>query len=174
MAGRPKMRALQETMEELGEDWLFEKMADGETVSACAKEVGVSRQMLYLWVHQRPEREQAFKQARKLAAHALVDDAVEILDAAKASDSTLARERARFRQWMASKMNRESYGEEKAQVAVNLSVGMLHLTAVQDREARLQREKVGELVVEPVESVTTDPAPVLLPTAARIAALRGQ
>ncbi len=172
MAGQPKMKALRETMAELGEDWLFERMADGKTVTACAKEVGVSRQMLYLWVHQRPEREQAFKQARKLAAHALVDDAVQILDDAKASESTLARERAKFRQWMASKMNRESYGEEKAQVAVNLSVGMLHLTAVQNREARL-KAAADELVVEPaVESVEVSQAKLELPTAARIAALR--
>lgn len=44
-----------------------------------------------------------------------------------------ARERMKFRTWLAGKRDPEVFGEQQAAVQVNLNIGQLHLNALRNR-----------------------------------------
>ena len=144
MAGRPKLAAFEKHIAKIGgDDVVFEHIADGKSMVRVAELVGASsRGLLYTWMKnpKRPEREDKRKAARRISAHATAEDAGLILDAladeqvGTGPDVQLATSRAKYRQWLAGVRNREEYGDQSG-MTVNLSVGDLHLGALQRHSA---------------------------------------
>jgi AcrR family transcriptional regulator len=146
MAAQPILRALHARLIAEGRELGHDATADGEaeatyavvrhildglTMTAVAKALNCSRGLLYTWAttKKHPERWTAIEEARKIAAHGLVDDAQAILDESNPAMIAVDRERAKLKQWMASRYNRAAYGEDRANV-VSLSIGDLHIAAL--------------------------------------------
>lgn len=70
--------------------------------------------MVYRWVRSRPDFAARFDAARAAGAMALVDDCMDILDAAGPETISWARERANHRKWLASRMHPQLYGDSGA------------------------------------------------------------
>jgi hypothetical protein len=115
---------------------IYERIASGETLTKIAPEFGVSRQYLRDILAEGPERLDLFLSAQREAAHAFADQGMALLDEVDTASPTArenvakAREQARYRQWMASKLDRETFGDTPLTVNVPLSFGDLHLQAI--------------------------------------------
>jgi hypothetical protein len=112
-----------------GEDELFDRVASGERISSIIAQLRVSEGAFYAWTETTPERAEQFSRARARAAHALAEQGLEIVDNATVVEANLANVRARYRQWLASKWNQQTYGDNKNQVTVQLSINTAHLQA---------------------------------------------
>lgn len=100
------------------------------------------KSLLYQWIHRDPEREKAWKDARRRSAYAKADQAGELLeemsdDARRArsvggipaSEVTLVNQRVKYLQWLAGVSNDE-FKDTKAG-DININLGQLHLEALQ-------------------------------------------
>lgn len=139
MPGRPVLRKFSAHVEEAGGDHvILDRIAAGDYVTEIAREWGVSRYTLYAWRDDGgEERVEAWNHARELSAEAHVEDAEKILfeDAPpgiSSAEVSLRKEQANFKRWLASKRNREEYGDDRQAVNVNVTAGTLHLEALQE------------------------------------------
>jgi hypothetical protein len=166
MAGRPKEQKLLRTLRqraqrELGPkasglDYVVSWIESGKTIaelaSSGAKEMGesCSRSWLSGVLNRRPEDKARIAAARAEAAHALIEDAMNIADepAESTVDVQRNRLRAETRTKIASWWNREAYGD-KAAVAVSLDLGQLHLDALRARAVAQRTEPMKAEVVRP-------------------------
>jgi hypothetical protein len=158
MAGQPLKRKLIEELErraaalaeETGEpcsplDVIHDWVAAGRTMRDLTIELGravghqlsASSGILTTWVNGTPEGRAMLAQARQIAAHALAEETMDILE--DADDDKLALLKAKLRaennRWLAGKWNREAYGETP-QVQVNnnrFDIGQLHIDAMRQR-----------------------------------------
>jgi len=145
MVGQPIKDALiRQIDKEGGDEVVLSRVAAGERIKDIMADYGLSRTMFYQWVHANPEREQAYVIAQRLKAETLVEEAQDILDGQDTLDDDgnpvpvltsaevkVRQDRARFRQWLASKLDRETYGEQPAvQVGVTVNAGADHLDAL--------------------------------------------
>lgn len=146
MPGYPLRTRFEAHVESLGGDEVvFDQIAGGATMEEVAASFRgfiedrpdfPSRQWMYTWIHAGgEEREEAWKEAKEIAAHALVDEAGEILENDGKAPVTSAemqwlKQRANHAKWKAERFNPGEYGEEKQGVEVNLDVGNLHLDAL--------------------------------------------
>ena len=153
MSGRPFLQQISKSIESLGGDeWFFGRIINGDSMASIAETLECSRPLLYQWLDlKRDERRAALTEARRLAADAYVEDGQGILDRLAGTDATssevsLAIARAKYRQWRASRYNRELYGEPRTGVDLSISIGQLHLDALRAKGAMevLEREDVGE------------------------------
>ena len=137
MPGHPKLTALACAIDEAGGDEVvFDRIADGAYLTVVAEEWDVSSQLLRKWIRLDPDRVSAYNAAKHASADALIEDAGKVLkDASVISSQHIAKARALagFKQWLASKRDREQYGDEQAQINLNLSLGSLHLDALRTR-----------------------------------------
>lgn len=173
---RPKLQAFSSHLtrvfgsegDERGE-WggVFEAVADGQTMKSIAEGLGaylvegeirsVSRGMLYLWIDAGgAERKEAYKRSRLISAHSMADEATAILDGTDqvgitSSEVTSAVARANHRKWLASRYNREVYGETPAAL-INFNMGDLHLQALQAKGLPPSREQKEAAIEESVEA----------------------
>jgi transposase-like protein len=141
MAGRPMLERLARDIEarEGGEEYIFERLADGEPVGRVAESFGVSRRMLYTWrdMHgHEKRRRQKWDAALRASAEAHAEDGLEDLEKLTAEGNVptsaevqAATGRAKYRQWLASKRNPEQFGDRAMEL--NINFGQLHLDAVQ-------------------------------------------
>jgi hypothetical protein len=130
MPGQPKWRAFCAAVDE---DAVMECVADGQTLKAIGFTYGVSRSMMYRWVGADPDRKARYAAAKRASAEVLVEEAVALLDGAEPDrDSiTKAKAQAGIRQWLAERLDRAQYGEDKSQPVLQVNVGSLHLAALQ-------------------------------------------
>ena len=117
-----------------GEEGLFDQIGGGVKVSELIGALGVSEGAFYSWAETTPERSEEFTRARARAAHVLAEQGLAIVDGADAVTANLANVRARYRQWLAGKWNQQAYGENKAQVNVQVNITDAHLMANRYRE----------------------------------------
>lgn len=130
MAGQPILRELDNRIERLGGfEWLLEQVRDGKTYGQLALDLGCSRNLLDKWRSKRsPEEQKALRRAR---GNILVEEAQDIIDQADSpSAMSMAREKVRYRQWVAERVDREAWGAAPAP-QVNVTLNSLHLTALQ-------------------------------------------
>lgn len=149
MPGKPLQRRFEDHIEKLGGDQVvFDQIAGGATMEEVASSFRgfiddrpdfPSRSWMYVWINAdyvQPERREAWKEAKEIAAHALVDEAGDILDNDGEAPVTSAemqwlKQRAEHAKWRAKKFNPKEYGDETKQgVNVNLDIGNLHLEAL--------------------------------------------
>lgn len=118
-----------------GDDVIFDRIAGGQKVGDVMASYGRDRTFFYVWLKAGGEQRQAkYKAAQEIAADALVQEALDIVDEPVLipADAAAARNRADFRKWMAGKYNRNAFGEEKAQVNVGIGLGDLFVQALQE------------------------------------------
>lgn len=144
MAGTKKKRDLTVWIENLGGmEWLFDKVASGETVSSIARELGVNRAMLSFWMNN-SVRQKQYQEAKRLSASALVEQGLEILDNASFQEASLAKNRADYRKWLAS-MRDDQYADVTGG-SVTLSIEALHIGALQHANTKQQEKQVNNII----------------------------
>lgn len=120
---------------------ILERLASGETLQAIADSMpiprpdgtikAISRSFLFDFLNRKGYRE-AYHEAMKLHADAVVDQSIKIADETStdvAYAAPKARNQIQIRQWVAGRLNREKWGEQK-QVGVEVNIGALHLDAL--------------------------------------------
>ncbi len=126
-------------------------------LDAIAEEFNCSRSLLYRWLNMESERKEAWREAKRLSADALVEQAGELLDSAEeivgitSAKVSLRRERAAYRRWLASVRNREEYGESPSSVNVAVSLGDLHMQALLAGGGYASQKREPELLEAEVE-----------------------
>ena len=138
MPGRQRLQALGARIEgQGGEAVIFDRIADGETITAICRTYSVSRRMIYNWIHAGGEdREHGWKLAKELSAEAHAEKAGEVLEDVAGgiittADVSLAGKRSAYHQWLAGKRNRKEFGEDAGKVNVQVNVlADLHLDAL--------------------------------------------
>lgn len=153
MAGQPIKRALIAELERRGKledpplsglDYVCEWVAGGQTMRDLVRDVNVTTKLdlnldttlLSSYVNATKEGKQKMIQARAAAAHILAEQGMEILDDADEDRDAIAKAkgRAEYRRWLAGAWNREAYGQQQAQVSVNVNLAQLHIDAMRKRE----------------------------------------
>jgi len=120
---------------EAEEEEILAAVVAGDTINVIARRYKVCRRSVYNWIRAGGrERQARFDEARRESAAGLAEEAMEILDAPESAKdpatASMARERAKHRQWLASKYDRATFGEQPAQINVGFNVGALHLEAL--------------------------------------------
>ncbi len=136
MSGQPKRRKMEQQLEELGGiEWLCEQIADGRSLrEVAATDFECSRWLIQRWVHADPDRQACYEAAKREGAAAMVEEGKTLLDTAD-EHSTAAVQKARFRadyrKWYAGVLDRKGFGPPNQRTEVNLTIGELHLAALQ-------------------------------------------
>jgi hypothetical protein len=128
------------TRDELGPDathldYAVHWVESGGTILALAEEIGVRRQALSGYLHRTfSDALERLERARPSCAHAMVEQAVQLIDDADTSsreELAHAKMRADVRTWLASRLHREAYGDAKG-ATVSISIGSMHLGAIKE------------------------------------------
>lgn len=139
MAGQPVLQNLAAKIEAAGGDeWVFDLVAAGVPFYRVAERLGVSDDVLRVWVRRGGEkRKEAYQRARKESADALADKGGRILDElaeggriVTSPEVALAQARANYRLKLAEAFDRDTFGN-KPVAALQFNVGTLHLGALQ-------------------------------------------
>lgn len=127
MAGSPKKRALKDTIDKLGVDAIFTRIASGETVAAIAQSIGTSAPMLSAVIN-RPEHSEAYARARERRAANHAERIETLADRVEAGDidPQAARVSIDARKWIAARLDPNRWQESKAPL-VNIQLTDLHL-----------------------------------------------
>ena len=116
-----------------GADYLFERIASGETLTSIAKQFGCSRAYLSRTLNEVPIYRQTLIDARVEAADSLVEGGLAMVDSlssySTSNEIASTREKVNYRKFMAGSMNQGRYGT-KPQTNIQLSVGELHLDSL--------------------------------------------
>ena len=142
MAGQPRTRHMKERLEELGGiKWLCEQGAGGHTMLDIAADHfdDCSRHMLQRWIGKDRDREARYEAAKREGAAANVEKAQGNLagavehskEHANSAYVQAVRNDADFRKWHAGVVDRPSFGPPNQRTEVNISIGELHLAALQ-------------------------------------------
>ena len=132
MPGRPIIRAQIKSLEERGEEAVFNMIAGGMTVVNTMKECQVGRRAFYRWLEEGEGRHDRYMQARKLWADALAEECLEIADGTMdAHDATVRKLRIDTRKWLAGNVNPDQW-REKRDPLVNITLGDQHLAALRE------------------------------------------
>jgi len=154
MAGRPILAKFTKHIEAMGgEDYIFDRIAAGETVTAMGKqfneELGYgSRRLIFSWVQQGGDaRMAAYREALRQSADAMVEKgrtAHEDLAAdpdPSPSKVSAVRNRGDWYKWEASKRDKETFGDGPSVGQAVADLGSLFLSALQSHgNARAQLE----------------------------------
>jgi Bacteriophage Sf6, terminase small subunit-like len=149
MAGRPKEKRFREALTRLAEreemsplDWVVAQLESGMSVRKIgealreeAKEE-CSPQWIYTLLHGlTPDAKDRVREARKVGATALADQALEIADRPASSTAEVQANRLAVdtRRWIASSFDRATFGDAPPKVEVAVSFGQLHLDALRQR-----------------------------------------
>lgn len=160
MAGQPKKRVVAAELERRAQEIADERtpsptildyaehyVSSGSSLAKLADEIGgalgmdVQREMVRRLVYACDEEraEERLTRARTRGADGLAEQAVDLIDLAPLERDAISKARAQseVRQWLASRWNRERYGDSKAPSVV-ISIGSLHLDALRARPAHAQ------------------------------------
>lgn len=113
-----------------GIDVVLRRVADGETLTAVARSMGLSRNMLGDWLNDTPERAAMLRRARAASASALAEQALELADTNASAEHGKTRLQIEMRRWLAGRYSPDEYAERTPAVTVN--VGGLHIDALRN------------------------------------------
>lgn len=135
MAGQPRWNAFRKKMKGLGEiDYICERVIAGDTIKTIAHGLGCGERMIYKYI-QHEDNNIAYREARRLAADALVEQGQDIIDNADVDTSASvakAKAQADYRRWRAGSDNREVYGGPQPAAAVQINLGSDFLGALRE------------------------------------------
>lgn len=114
MTGQPLRRKFTRQVKDQGGDRvILDRIAAGHRMNDIARDYGLeSSTCLYQWLHESPEREEAWKEARKRSSYARMEEGLETLENGGRTPDTAAeaawiRDRANYLKGMAQVYNRE-------------------------------------------------------------------
>ena len=122
--GKAKMAAL----DAVGEDDIFERIAQGETMQMLCKQYDIGTKLWYKWLDSVEGRRGRYNAAQAEAAHFYANRAVQTSQAATPDMVNVARLQVDTDKWSASKLNAK-YDTRQRDVAINISVNDLHAQA---------------------------------------------
>lgn len=163
MAAKPIERYVKQQVKDLGGwDAVVDRIASGETVADLARLIlrsptgpCISRSFFSRLLHMDPERSARVKQAHIEGASAMVDDALHIVDSAPPDRDSVnkAKVRAELRVKVAGFKDRESWGEQKQAINVQVNVADMHLDSLRHRMIENSRPLAAALhQVLPIDS----------------------
>jgi hypothetical protein len=129
----PLKRALKVRIGEMGGySAILERIQNGETLMQIAPDYGVTRGLLSTVLNKNKRVRPLLAEARRAAAHAHAEKALDIIEAAPVQRDHLekAKLRASHHTWLAKVYDRETFGDQKEQPNQVLIVGQLHLDAL--------------------------------------------
>jgi hypothetical protein len=129
---------------------VIERMQGGESAMAVLRELKVNRGSFWKWLHHRatPSMLQRYKNAVAARAPAMVDETIDIPDAAKNRDEVLAAKIAIDARWRAaSKYDRDFFGES-ASGGSDCSQAIVDGARIDDGMLRYIQDRHEELLLE--------------------------
>ncbi|MHC4268889.1 MAG: helix-turn-helix domain-containing protein [Planctomycetota bacterium] len=138
----------------LGEK-ILSRYADGETLTQICKDDDMpKRNTVYRWRSDYPKFGEAYLLAQEQHVDALVDEAGHIVDTEQ--NPKLAKSRAEHRRWLASRLNRQKYGD-KLEVSHSVSIDIAPaLQAAMKRMELLKPPVLDVPVKQLVEAENSD------------------
>ncbi len=119
---------------ELIAEEILSRYADGETLSDICKDKNMpKRNTVYRWRSDYPDFGEAYTLALEQHVDALVDEAGQIVDTEL--NPQLAKVRADHRRWLASRLNRNKYGDK---IEINQNVTLDIAPQLIEAQKRLQ------------------------------------
>lgn len=162
MGGQPQLRAFCRKIEEMGgDDVILDLIAAAVPLREMGKRFDCSPAMFYRWRDKGgAERKEAWKQARAIAGHMVMEEGMEILDDGKpvtAADAALLKSRAEYRKHLASLWNREELGDRDVNVNMNPGDGWKELAdTIAGNLQRLSAPKTQDADYEILEADEDD------------------
>ena len=134
-----------------GVDEILDRIANGETMVSVAASLTPmegfgphSPTMLSNWLREDQQRAERLLQARARAASSLAEQSLHIADSANPDNVQVARLQVDVRKWLASKYDPAGFGDQKAQVEIN--IGQLHVDALRKVNAEMSNSlRVNEI-----------------------------
>ncbi len=127
------------------------RYSDGESLTKICKDKHMpKRNTIYRWRSQYPEFRDAYLLALEQHVDALIDEAGEIVDSE--SDPQRARVRVDYRKWLASRLNRDKYGDKldvRHNVIIDITPALLEAT----KRMKEVKDVSGEVVTSKNELV---------------------
>lgn len=144
-----------------GFDAVAEHVADGRTMKEIAAMFGVTRGQMARAIDAVPDARQKLQDAKRLAVHGMVEDAFEAVQYAVPETAGTAKAEFDAALKLAAVFDKETFGEKKAGVTVNLNVNDLHLAAVKQVGAEMATARLLDPPAEEAEfrSLPADPTP---------------
>ena len=144
MPGRPKLRTLAAAIEANGGlDVYLDKIADGRLVSTLCEELGVSRRLFMEYVEKQPDGMDRYRHARRIAAASLADQTHVIAAGATLASERVDRLRIDTNKWLARCADPDTYGDNRANIQINVGPAQLHLDAL--RKVTIERAEQRRL-----------------------------
>lgn len=116
-----------------GDDELYERIATGLTIIQLAQSLGVPNKLLSTYLNRDTQAQRRLSESRTRGASALAEQALGIADGATNDNDRACKLQIDTRKWLASRWDKETYGETKAGVVVNVDLRTLHLDALRKR-----------------------------------------
>lgn len=153
MAGKPILRKLIADIEAAGgEDALYARIADGETVLSISRDFGVSRNFLSGHLNHGPERKAKMRAARETHADFLGDEITEIADTATPITAQVAKLRIDTRRFVAGRLNPETWSDKQGPL-VQINANTMHLDALR----KIRAEDTARPALPPSEAAALLP-----------------
>lgn len=137
MAGRAlKRRLLAEIEQRGGPEYVREYIAGGGTILDLANELGCSRTYLSRHLNANELYRPVIEEARREAADALAEEALQIADGLADTDGltrehiAVAKERIDVRKWLASVNHPDRYRQDRGGPQIQININELHLEAL--------------------------------------------
>lgn len=126
-------------------DYILGRLEGGEMVYQISGDVGGSETMLRRWCYSQPDGRARWQEAMKERSHSLVEQGVQIVRDLKGTEVTkeeVALSKLEIDQLnlIAKAHNRPVYGNDAAQVQVNVSLASLHLDALRQTRVLPDRQ----------------------------------
>lgn len=116
------------TLEEIGEDELFEQIARGKSIRKIMAEQKIGYKLWAKWLDAKAGRRDRYASAQLEAGHYYAERAVDTAQNTDPSMVNVARLQVDTDKWMASKLNAQ-YDTRQRDVAININVNDLHAQA---------------------------------------------
>jgi cell division septum initiation protein DivIVA len=148
MAAKPIERhILKQVKEKGGWEAVIDRIGSGDTVLTISQDykrpdgTPVSRSFLARLLHQDRERSAKVMEARREAASMYVEDALRVVDQAPLDKDAIqkARVQSDVRLRVAGMLDRQQYGQQQAQVNVQVNVESMHLDSLRHRQIPAER-----------------------------------
>jgi hypothetical protein len=115
-------------LEKIGEEAMFDKILDGQTVRSIIAEFGCGWRVWQAWIKSVPGRHERYQEALRDSGHAYAARAVDTAQLATPETANLARLQIDTDKWIASKRLAE-YDVRQREVSVTVKVEDLHAQA---------------------------------------------
>lgn len=126
-------------LEEIGEDTIFERMVEGNTVKSIVHDLQIGWRTFYKWVDSVEGRRERYQEALEQAGHFYAARAVDTAQSADKDSVNVARLQVDTDKWFASKLN-QTYDVRQRETTVTLKVEDLHAQAAALISDEVERE----------------------------------